>query len=184
MTSPQSQDTTETELQEAARQLEMILLDVDGVLTDGGIYYDSEDREIKRFDVKDGLGIVMAQDAGLDLGIITGRASPMVKRRAEELGIEQIYQGQEDKPEALREIQQTRSLDDNEIGYMGDDLTDLAVMETVGFSCAPRDAVKPVRNRALYVTKSRGGQGAVREWIDHLLEWRGQKHDQISTFTD
>lgn len=154
-------------------KIKLIVLDVDGTLTDGGIYYDSNGNEMKRFDVKDGLGILVARSAGLKFAILTGRASPMVERRAKELGIEYLVQGVQKKYPALLELAEKCSLSMDEIGYIGDDLNDLQCMQAVGFRACPADAASAVKSVCDYVASTSGGHGAVRESMEYLLTRRG-----------
>ena len=155
-------------------KIKLIVLDVDGTLTDGGIYYDAHGNEIKRFDVKDGLGILVARKAGLQFAIITGRVSPMVERRSKELGIEYLVQGAQKKHPALLELASSCGLSMAEIGYIGDDLNDLQCMEAVGFRACPSDAATEVKSVCEYVASVSGGHGAVREGLEYLLNHRGQ----------
>ena len=155
-------------------KIKLIVLDVDGTLTDGGIYYDSQGNEMKRFDVKDGLGILVAQKAGLEFAIITGRASPMVERRVKELGIRYLLQGIQKKYLALIKLAQDCGLSLDEIGYIGDDLNDLQCMEAVSFRACPADAAQAVKSVCEYVASVPGGYGAVRESLEYLLTQRGQ----------
>lgn len=156
------------------KKIRLIVLDVDGTLTDGGVYYDSQGNEMKRFDVKDGLGIVVAVAAGLEFAIITGRNSPMVERRARELGIAHLVQGAQKKVPALLALAQTCGLELEEIGYIGDDLNDLRAMKLVGFRACPADAAAEIREIADFVADHDGGHGAVRDCLQHLLEMRGE----------
>ena len=156
------------------KKIKLMVLDVDGTLTDGGVYYDSQGNEIKRFDVKDGLGIVVAVSAGLEFAIITGRSSPMVERRAKELGIVHLIQGAQKKIPALLALAQKCGLDMDEIGYIGDDLNDLRAMQAVGFRACPADAAAEIREIADFVAAHDGGHGAVRDCLQYLLEQRGQ----------
>ncbi len=156
------------------KSLKLLLLDVDGVMTDGGVYYSESGDELKKFNIQDGYGIVRLQKAGVKIGIITGRFSRLVERRANELGITETYQNLENKLEAYEAIKIRLGLADNEIAYMGDDEPDLPVMKQAGFSAAPADAVALVRKNADYVCKRNGGKGAVREVIDIIL---GQRRD-------
>ena len=150
-------------------KIKLIVLDVDGTLTDGGVYYDSQGNEMKRFDVKDGLGILVARKAGLEFAIITGRASPMVERRAKELGVKYLLQGVQKKYPALTELTRECGLALDEIGYIGDDLNDLQCMEAVGFRACPADAAKAVKDICNYVASVPGGHGAVRDSLEYLL---------------
>ena len=155
-----------------ARRIRMVLLDVDGVLTDGGLYYTAEGHEFKRFHAHDGYGIVRGREAGLTFGIISGRTTPIVDARARVLRIDEVIQGMEDKVTAMRQIQQRRGLADDEFAFIGDDLFDVPLLRTVGLSAAPRNALPAVKRAVHYVTKLGGGEGAVREFIDLILAGR------------
>jgi 3-deoxy-D-manno-octulosonate 8-phosphate phosphatase (KDO 8-P phosphatase) len=154
------------------QRIKLLLLDVDGVMTDGGVFYSNSGDEFKKFNIQDGYGIVKIQRTGIDVGIITGRVSNIVTRRAKELGITEVYQNLENKLEAYESIKKKLNLSDAEISYMGDDEFDLPVLERVGFSAAPIDAVPSVTKRVQYVCKRGGGNGAVRELIDLILRNR------------
>lgn len=156
---------------EQAKKLQLLLLDVDGVMTDGGIYL-YPGGEAKKFDVQDGLGVVLARRAGMEVGIITGRVSEAVRTRAEELGIERVYQGYKDKNEALEEILKEYSAE--ELAYIGDDVFDLPVLRQVGLALAPSNARPAVREVADYVSEAAGGSGAIREIVEWLLKERGE----------
>ncbi len=151
------------------RNIRMLLLDVDGVMTDGGVYYSASGDELKKFNIQDGYGIVKLRRAGMKVGIITGRVSPIVSRRAQELGITDVLQNLDDKHGAYEQLKAKHGLDDAAIAYIGDDEFDLPVLERVGFSAAPANAVPAVRARVHYVCRQRGGDGAVREVIEMLL---------------
>lgn len=156
-------------LQAAAAAIKLLLLDVDGVLTDGRITYNSEQQELKSFHIHDGLGIKLLQRSGVQIGIITGRNSPMVERRASELGITLLMQGREDKVVAMQDIQSQLGLASYEVAYMGDDLPDLAAIRHAGLGIAPANAVAIVRQHADLVTTLSGGNGAVRETCEFIL---------------
>ena len=162
-----------TDAQQRARAIQLLLLDIDGGLSDGGIIYDSEGRELKRFHIHDGLGIKLLQQHGIQVGIITGRVSPMVERRARELGIELLIQGREDKAAAMQEVINKLSLTRDAVAYMGDDLPDLAAIAQVGLGIAPANAVAMVRKHAHCVTATSGGNGAVREAAEFILAAQG-----------
>ncbi len=157
-----------------AARVTLMLLDVDGVLTDGGIVYDDTGREIKRFHVRDGHGIKMLQRAGVEVGIITGRNSGVVAVRAKELGIALVRQGAMDKVAAWREIIASRGLAPEVTAYVGDDIVDLPLLNRVGFSAAPADAEPYVREAADFVSSRAGGHGAVREIVEFLLRSAGR----------
>lgn len=154
--------------------IKLVLLDVDGTLTDGGIYRGNNGEELKRFNVKDGYAIVNAQKLGIEFGIITGRKSELVEIRAKELKIKYLYQGISEKTVILEEIIKKDSLSKEEIAYMGDDLNDLLIMKQVGLSGTPKDAVDEVIQVADFVSKKNGGSGAVREFIEYILKKDGK----------
>ena len=154
--------------------IKLVLLDVDGTLTDGGIYRGNNGEELKRFNVKDGYAIVNAQKLGIEFGIITGRKSELVEIRSNELKIKYLYQGISEKTVILEEIMQKTGLEKEEIAYMGDDLNDLLIMKQVGSSGTPKDAVDEVIQVADFVSKKNGGSGAVREFIEHILKKDGK----------
>lgn len=157
------------------RRLRLVLLDVDGVLTDGGLILIDDDREAKRFDVQDGMGITLAREAGLEVGILTGRRSAVVARRADELGIEHVWQGSDEKGDTLDEIVESTGWAPSSMAYMADDVQDLPVLRRVGLSIAPANARPTVRRECDVITRSPGGDGAVREALDRLLEVRGER---------
>jgi 3-deoxy-D-manno-octulosonate 8-phosphate phosphatase (KDO 8-P phosphatase) len=160
-------------MRERLRRIRLLLLDVDGVLTDGRIIYDARGIETKAFDVKDGHGLKLLQRSGIQVGIITGRSSDVVNVRARELGIDIVYQGAKDKLLPFEEILQNLQLAADEVAYMGDDLPDLPVLRRVGWAAAPADAVGEIKPYVHYVTSRPGGRGAVREVCDLLLQEGG-----------
>ncbi|TLM68966.1 MAG: HAD family hydrolase [Deltaproteobacteria bacterium] len=166
-------------MRERLEKIRLLLLDVDGVMTDGRIIYDDRGGETKAFDVKDGHGIKLLQRAGIRVGIITGRQSAVVDRRAQELGIELVYQGAKDKLVPFLEILQKTGLGVEQIAYMGDDLPDLPILRRVGFAVTVADALDDVRPHVHYVTQRPGGRGAVREVCDLLLK-EGGRWDSVS----
>ena len=165
-------------------KIKLLLLDVDGVLTDGRIIYDSQGNELKAFDVKDGHGLKMIQRSGIQVGIITGRSSEVVRRRAAELGIEILYQGALRKLEPYREILNQYGLSDEQIAYVGDDIVDLPILRRVGFSATVADAIPDVLPLVDYVTTRPGGRGAVREVCDLLLRASGQWDELTKRYFD
>lgn len=162
--------------------IELILSDVDGVLTDGGVIFDNQGIEVKRFHIRDGLGIKLWQRAGYRFGVVTARNSHIVKVRAAELGIDIIRQGFEQKIPTIREIMSQLNLQPTQVCYIGDDLTDLAAIQTVGLGVAVADAAMEVRSAAHYVTKLGGGQGAVREVIEFILKSKHRWADLIQKY--
>jgi len=161
-------------MQDKLARIKLLLLDVDGVLTDGRIIYDGAGNELKAFDVKDGHGLKLLQRAGIKVGIITGRSSAVVERRAKELKIEILYQGALQKLEPYCEILSQQGLNDDEVAYVGDDIVDLPILRRVGFSATVADAVADVIPLVDYVTSRSGGCGAVREICDLLLRASGR----------
>lgn len=163
----------EKELLEIAKGIKLLILDVDGVLTDGGIILDNEANEFKSFHVRDGHGIKMLIRAGIIVTMITGRYSKVVERRARELGITEVYQKCFDKRVAFRHLIEKYSVDPLEVAYIGDDIVDLPLLKGSGFSVAVADAADEAKAAAMMVTKNKGGRGAVREVCDYLLKAKG-----------
>jgi len=159
-------------LAERATRVRLLVLDVDGVLTDGGLYYGPNGEELKRFDVQDGLAIVEAQRAGLAIAIISGRRSLAVGRRAAELGIAEVHQGAGDKTSVLEALRERLGLAPADLAVMGDDLPDLPIMRVAGLCLAPANAVAEVRRMAHWVSRRPGGGGAVRDAVEWLLRSR------------
>lgn len=157
-----------------AQQIQLVALDVDGVMSDGSVIYSSSGDELKAFNIKDGLGIKLLQRVGIEVAIITGRSSALLERRARELGIETLIQGREDKRTALLELAQSRGLEPEQLAYMGDDLPDLAAIRIAGIGACPADAIEAVRDAADWVATTPGGRGAVREFAQFLLHNRGE----------
>jgi 3-deoxy-D-manno-octulosonate 8-phosphate phosphatase (KDO 8-P phosphatase) len=170
-----------SDLTDVCRGIELLVLDVDGVLTDGGIFL-TGDGEIKRFHAHDGLGIKLAMAADIEIAIATARVSAPVTQRARELGINTALQGRIDKVTAVAELAAERGLDHSRVAYIGDDLPDLPAMRSVGLPIAVANARREVREVALHITKVSGGNGAVREAVEWLLEMRGQKDSVMARF--
>ncbi|MCX6576156.1 MAG: HAD hydrolase family protein [Candidatus Aminicenantes bacterium] len=152
-----------------AGRVKMVLMDVDGTLTDGTLAVLPDGEEIKTYNVRDGMGVLLAQLAGLKLGIITGKISKGLEKRAERLKITEIYQGIIDKKKVLDEILEKNRLAAEDVAYIGDDLGDLEVIRSVGFSAAVADAHPIVKKSAHYVCKKKGGSGAFREFIEYII---------------
>ena len=157
-----------------ARKIRMLLLDVDGVLTDGKIYLGDDGREMKIFDLHDGHGIKLLHRAGIQVGIISGRSSASVDIRAKQLAIQEIHQGVVDKIKVYEEILHRYRLKDEEVAYMGDDLVDLPLLRRVGLSVVVANAHDAVKSNVDWITKRGGGGGAVREVVDYLLKAQGK----------
>ncbi len=163
-----------------AAGIKLLLLDVDGVLTDGSLYFSSSGEEIKAFNTLDGHGIRMLMENGIQVGIITGRESSAVAKRAKDLGLEIVFQNQKNKLEALGHILSSQQLVSQQVAYAGDDLPDLPVMKAVGLSFAVANAHESIRDIASFTTTFSGGCGAVREICDYLLKSQGKYAAYIS----
>jgi YrbI family 3-deoxy-D-manno-octulosonate 8-phosphate phosphatase len=164
------------------KQIRLILSDVDGVLTDGGVIYDNQGIETKQFHIRDGFGIKLWRRAGYPFGLVTARNSHIVKVRAAELGVDIVRQGFEEKLPAVVELLQQQGVDAEFVCFIGDDLTDLPVLKRVGLAVAVADAVAEVRSAAHYVTKLSGGHGAVRETIELILKHQQRWDDLIQKY--
>ena len=171
------------ELQESLRKIKVIISDIDGVMTDGGIILGTGGQEYKRYDVKDGMGVTMARKAGLKACIITGRKSESVTLRGEELKFDGVYKGYFNKVEAFQLMKKEMGFEDENFLHLGDDLLDLPLFEIVGFSASPADGIKQVRSEVDYVTTAMGGRGALRETVELVLEAQGKLEDIIKELT-
>jgi YrbI family 3-deoxy-D-manno-octulosonate 8-phosphate phosphatase len=171
-------------LEDRCRNIELVLSDVDGVLTNGGITFDNQGIETKEFFIRDGLGIRLWQRAGFRFGILTARTSHIVRLRAVELGIDIVRQGFEDKLPVAHQIIEQQRLTPEQVCYIGDDLTDLPVMRRLGLGVAVADAAPEVRACAHLVTQLGGGRGAVRELIETLLKAKNRWDDLIRKYLE
>lgn len=169
-------------LSERIAKIELILSDVDGVLTDGGLMFDNQGIEIKKFHIRDGLGIKLWQRGGYKFGLLTARSSHIVKLRAAELGVTILRQGSEEKWPAALDVMKELKLSPEQVCFIGDDLTDLPVIRQVGLGVAVADAVAEVRAAAHHTTSLCGGQGAVRELVETLLKSNGRWDDLIKKY--
>ncbi len=169
-------------LRERALRLKLLLMDVDGVLTDGRLYYTEEGERLKVFNVHDGLGIKLLQRIGISTGVISGRESEALRNRLLELGIEEIYMGRFQKDGILEEILKKKDLTYEEVGFVGDDLVDIPVMRRVGFPVAVRNAPELVKRFAVYTTLRKGGKGAVREVVELILRLRGDYGELVGKY--
>ncbi len=160
----------------------LFLSDIDGVLTDGRLYYTKNGEELKAFNVMDGLGIKLLQSVGIKFGVISGRHSEALLNRLKELNIDIIYTGNHHKLDIYNNIKKDLLLTDEEICYMGDDLVDIPVLKLVGFSFAPSNAHPFVKGFCKYITKKQGGDGALREAIEHILDITGRLSDILKSF--
>ena len=166
-----------------AKKVKLIIFDVDGTLTDGGIYISNSGELFKTFNCQDGFGIAAAHKVGLKTAIITGRTSQIVAVRAAELNISTVKQGQPDKRNAYKEIKAEFNLSDEEIAYVGDDIIDLPVLIQVGFAAAVGNATFEVAERAHFVAEKFGGHGAAREVIEFILKSQGKWSEIIKIYT-
>jgi len=167
---------------ERAKRVRLMLFDVDGVLTDGRLWYGADGEALKVFHVADGLGIGLLKRAGIEVGLLSGRASPAVSARATELGLSHVLQGIDDKSAAFEALLKTAGRAPDETGYMGDDLIDLPVLRRCGFACAPAQAHELVRASAHYVARAPAGGGAAREVCEYLLRARGRFDEAASRY--
>lgn len=173
---------TKKQIATIAKGIKLLILDVDGVLTDGSIILDNENNEYKAFHVRDGHGIRMLGKAGIRVAIITGRYSKVVERRAHELGITDLFQKCLKKNTAYAELLTRHSLSDNEVAYIGDDIIDAPIMSKVGLPIAVADADDTAKNFAVIITRNRGGRGAVREITDFILKSKGLWKGMINEY--
>ncbi len=171
------------EIMDRARRVKLAVFDVDGVLTDGRLWYSDDGRELKSFNVKDGLGLKRLLANGIEVAIITARHSPMVTERTAELGIAHVHQGQDDKLACFNGLLQALELAADEVAYTGDDLPDLGPMMCVGLAIAVADAHATVRERAHWHTSLPGGSGAVREVCDLILTAQDRAGSELAHFT-
>ena len=158
---------------EKAKQIKLVIFDVDGVLTDGGLILGESGNEYKIFHVRDGQGLVMLKDTGIKIAVITARSSGIVAERMSALGIEYVFQGQYDKGKAVRELMAKLGVSKEQTAYAGDDFIDLPAMRQVGLSIAVADAHPLVKERADWTTVNRGGRGAAREVCELIMQAQG-----------
>jgi 3-deoxy-D-manno-octulosonate 8-phosphate phosphatase (KDO 8-P phosphatase) len=158
---------------ERAKQIRMVVFDVDGVLTDGSLFLGDDGQEYKAFNSRDGHGMTMLRQTGVKLAVITGRSSEVVRIRMQSLGVEHVYQGRRDKVPAYEELKRASGLADEQIAYVGDDVVDLPVMRRVGLSIAVADAHPLLQQHAHWQTRSRGGRGAGRDVCEFIMEAQG-----------
>ena len=167
------------ELKEIASKIKLVAFDVDGVLTDGSLTFLEDGREIKTYNAKDGLGVVMLGKAQIITSIITARDNNVVKLRANQIDIKELYMGQKNKVLALNELCKKYNLKKEEVAYMGDDLPDICVLKEVGLSCCPADAVYEVQTICNFISTKKGGKGAVRELCDFILDSQNITYEML-----
>lgn len=169
---------------ERATRVKLILLDVDGVLTDGTVVVNADGTESKPFAIRDGIALVWAQRVGVKVGLLSARHSPTTPHRAAQLGITLIYQGVKSKAEAYAQITSDLKIADDDVAYMGDDVVDLGVLARVGLAAAPADAVDEVKRRVHWVSRYPGGRGAVRELVETILRAQQQWDGIVSSYVN
>jgi 3-deoxy-D-manno-octulosonate 8-phosphate phosphatase (KDO 8-P phosphatase) len=171
------------ELKEKINKIKALILDVDGILTDGKVFYSSYGLELKAFDIRDGLAINLWSRLNRPIFIITAHNSKIVRKRAKDIGINYVYQGRYKKVDVYEKIKKKFKLNDEEVCYIGDDLLDLAVMKEVGFAVTVPNAVSEAKEQALYITEKNGGEGAVREVIELILKQQNKWHEVLKIFS-
>ena len=154
------------------KELKLFATDVDGVLTDAGMYYGESGEELKKFNTRDGMGIKLLQAEGVMIAIITMEQTKIVARRAKKLGVTEVFQGAKDKVSVLAHLSEKFNIPFEQMAYMGDDVNDVGALQTVGYAAAPADCVDQVRQMVHYICQKKGGEGAVREVIDMILAAR------------
>lgn len=158
------------EIKQKAKKIKLLLTDNDGVLTDGGVYYGENGEELKKFNIRDGMGVERLKNlVNVETGIITGELSPSVKKRAEKLKINELHLGIKDKSSLLLEILLRKNLSSEQIAYIGDDVNDIEIMKVVGLSACPNDAISFAKNQADYLCENKGGNGAFRELAELII---------------
>jgi len=171
-----------SQLKIKAKKIKLLLLDVDGVLTDGSIIYDEQGRELKIFNVRDGAMVKWLKRAGIEVAILSGRKSKAVEKRAKELGVELVIQDAKDKLPAFQTLLKQTGFKPKEIAYLGDDWHDLVVLKRVGLSACPKDAVEEIKKQVDYVCRAKGGRGAVRELGELILKAQGKWQEIIKKY--
>ena len=160
-------------VEERAKRVRLFIMDIDGTLTDGAMYYSANGEELKRFSTRDGMGVTLLQRAGIECAIVTSEHSQIAAKRAEKLKITQVILGSHDKTASVTELSEYLSIPVEAIAYIGDDVNDGPVMRLCGFTGCPSDAVEAIKDRSHYVCSQRGGNGAVREFAEFILKAQG-----------
>lgn len=169
-----------SEINPRAAKVRLVLTDVDGVLTDGGVFYGSDGEVMKRFNIRDGMGVERLREIGVEVGIITGEKSESVLRRAEKLRIDRVHLYSKDKKATLNEILATNEYQPEEVAYIGDDVNDIEIMKLVGFPACPGDAFHLTREAAVYVCRRPGGHGAFRELCELIIDAKKEAEEKIA----
>lgn len=167
---------------ERAKQIKLVIFDVDGVLTDGGLYFADDGTELKAFNSRDGHGMKMLRQSGVEIGIITGRTSNVVTHRMENLGIKHVYQGQHEKLPAFLELIERLAVQPEQVAYIGDDVVDLPIMRRVGLAVAVQDAHSWVSKHSHWQTPSAGGRGAARDLCEMIMEAQGNLQSTLEQY--
>ena len=170
------------DITEKAKKIKLVIFDIDGVLTTGALFIGDDGQEYKAFNSKDGHGLRMLQDSGVEVAIITGRTSNVVAHRAKDLGITRIYQGKREKLPAYEELIQETGLSHEQIAYVGDDVVDLPVMSKVGLAICVQDGHSFVKQHSHWITESNGGCGAGRDVCEMILDAQGNLHDMLQSY--
>ncbi len=165
------------DIQAKAKAIKLVIFDVDGVLTDGSLYFTDDGREVKKFNVKDGLGISLLVQHGIEVAVITGRSSVIVAERMKSLGVNHVYQGRMNKLETYDNLKVALQIDDSQVAYVGDDIIDLPIMTRCALSVAVADAHPSVQSQATVVVNKKGGDGAARAVCDLIMDVQGITHD-------
>ena len=168
--------------QQKAIEIKLLVLDIDGVMTDGRLYFSAQGEALKVFTIPDGLGIKLLRNSGVEVAIISGRSSEALSKRAADLGIKHLYQGREDKIQALTELLTVLDLSFNQVAHLGDDLPDLPVIRKVGLGIAVANAYALVKQHADWCTTAKGGEGAVREACDFIMSAQGTLDDALQPY--
>lgn len=156
-------------LQQKAAKVKLVITDIDGVWTDNGVYYGEHGEVMKRFSIRDGMGVERLKNIGIETGIITGETSPSVRTRAAKLKITELHLGIKDKASLFKQILEAKKLTAGEVAYIGDDVNDLGIMTLIGFTACPADAMPQVARRVDYICKNNGGHGAFRELAEYII---------------
>ncbi len=167
---------------EKAKKIKLVIFDIDGVLTTGALFIGDDGQEYKAFNSKDGHGLRMLQDGGIEVAIITGRSSNVVEHRAKDLGISRIYQGKRHKLPAYEELIKEMGLKHSQVAYVGDDVVDLPVMSKVGLAICVQDGHSFVKKHAHWITENNGGCGAGRDVCEMILDAQGKLHDMLQSY--
>lgn len=160
-------------IEEKAKKIKLLLLDVDGVLTDNRLIYGDDGQEYKAFNTRDGHAMVLIQKSGIDIGIITGRTSKLVAKRMQDLTVKHLYQGVPDKLPTFEKLMQELNIELDQVAYMGDDILDLPILRRVGLASCPKDSDSEVLSRVDFVSQFNGGRGAVRELCEFIMKTQG-----------